>query len=253
MRNKKIDEATLAILSKVTIEGNVILLTCGQLDRKQYVAVNEVLENIGGKWNKKAKGHVFSADPTDKLEQVLLTGEVVAPKEYGVYFTPEELADYVVRKAGVRSGDRVLEPSAGHGSLAMAVAKVTAVANIHCYELLEDNVKVLADKGLTVKQGNFLTFQPKPLYDQVVMNPPFRVEGQPQADIDHVLHALEFLKPSGKLTAIMAGGVLFRENKKTVAFRELVQANGSIEKLPDGSFQESGTGVNTVLVTMVKS
>ena len=76
---KRIDEQTLAILSRVTVEGNTIFLTCGQLDRKQYQAVNEVLENIGGKWNRKLKGHVFEIDPEDALDQVLLTGEIMPP------------------------------------------------------------------------------------------------------------------------------------------------------------------------------
>lgn len=68
---KRIDNATLAILSRVTTEGNNVYLTCGQLDRKQYKAVNEILENIGGKWNRKTKGHVFSDDPNEKLESVI--------------------------------------------------------------------------------------------------------------------------------------------------------------------------------------
>ena len=248
----RIDEATLTILSRVTIDGNAIFLTCGQLDRKQYAAVNKVLENMGGKWNKKTKSHLFSDNPTDKLENILLTGETVEPKEYGVYFTPPSLADYVIKQSGVKSGDVVLEPSAGHGGLAYPLVAITQLKNIHCHELLLENVKVLEDKGLNVKHGDFLSEQPNAVYDCVIMNPPFRVEGKPQADIDHVRHAWGFLKPSGRLSAIMSAGVLFRDNKKTVAFRELVNAHGRIERLPDDSFKESGTRVNTVLVTMVK-
>ena len=41
--------------------------------------VNDVLENIGGKWDRKAKGHVFDEDPTDRLETVFLTGEIIPP------------------------------------------------------------------------------------------------------------------------------------------------------------------------------
>lgn len=69
---KRIDETTLAILGRVTIDGNLIFLPCGQLDRKQYLAVNEILEHIGGKWNRKQKAHVYAQDPTEALESVLL-------------------------------------------------------------------------------------------------------------------------------------------------------------------------------------
>ena len=107
---KLIDEKTLAILSRVTVEGNNIFLTCGQLDRKQYTAVNEVLENMGGKWNKKAKAHVYDTDPTDALEQVLLSGEIVPPKKYGYFPTPPELAKRVIELAEIEPGMSVLEP-----------------------------------------------------------------------------------------------------------------------------------------------
>ena len=36
MKTKQIDEATLAILSRVEIDGNLIRLPMGQLERKQF-------------------------------------------------------------------------------------------------------------------------------------------------------------------------------------------------------------------------
>ena len=53
--------------------------------------------------------------------------------------------------------------------------------------------------------------------------------------------------------SVMAAGVEFRQNTKTVEFRELVETNGGkIIRLPEGSFKEMGTGVNTVIVTMLR-
>jgi type I restriction-modification system DNA methylase subunit len=81
------------------------------------------------------------------------------------------------------------------------------------------------------------------------MNPPFRN----QSDIDLVLHAYSMLARNGRLVAIMSGGVMFRNNAKTTAFRELVHScGGTITENPPGSFKESGTSVNTVMVTMNK-
>jgi hypothetical protein len=74
------------------------------------------------------------------------------------------------------------------------------------------------------------------------MNPPFDRE----RDIDHVLHALGFLKPDGCLVAIMSAGTEFRETRKSIAFRELVdRMNGIWWDLPAGSFASVGTYVNT--------
>ena len=71
------------------------------------------------------------------------------------------------------------------------------------------------------------------------MNPPF-TKGQ---DIKHVNHALQFLKPGGKLVAIMAG------NDKSKWFDSLEWCY-EIEDVPAGAFKESGTNVATIIVTI---
>jgi type I restriction-modification system DNA methylase subunit len=80
------------------------------------------------------------------------------------------------------------------------------------------------------------------------MNPPF----ERQQDIDHVNHAWKFVMLGGRLVAIMSAGILFRENRKTKEFIEIVNTHGYIERLPENSFRDAGTGVNTCLVVMDK-
>ena len=73
------------------------------------------------------------------------------------------------------------------------------------------------------------------------------------ADIDHVKHAFSMLSPDGRLVAIMSEGVFYRSDKKATEFREWLESvNGYSEKLPDGTFKQSGTGVNTRIVTIDK-
>jgi len=242
---KQIDESTLAVLSRVSVVGSVIYLTCGQLDRKQYQAVNAVLENMGGKWNKNHKAHVFAADPTAALEQVLLTGTITPPEKYGYFPTQPPEAKRVIELADIRPGMTVCEPQAGQGGIADFVPKD---CTLHCIELLPDNVKVLASKGYQVQQADFLSFTPEPIYDRIVMNPPF----ERQADIDHVLHAWNFLKPGGRLVSIMASSVVFRENSKTTEFRNMLSQRGCLEHNPEGAFKAAGTKVRTVTVVMDK-
>jgi len=261
MKTKQIDEATLAILSKVTITGNQIFLTCGQLTRKEYVEVDNVLKNMGGTWNRKAKAHVFADDPTDKLEAVLLTGEIIKPQDYGCFYTPPDRAKRVIELAEIKPGMSVLEPSAGQAGIADFVP---VTCNLTCVEILEENRKILLNRTFSCKwlsykviHADFLKLEPNPaslspIYDRVVMNPCFSAPGDPQADISHVLHAWKFLKPGGRLVSIMSAGVIFRKNKKTVAFREMLDQYGHYERNPEGSFKVSGTGVNTVIVIMDK-
>ena len=80
------------------------------------------------------------------------------------------------------------------------------------------------------------------------MNPTF----EKQYDIDHVLHAYSLLGNNGKLVSIMSAGMSFRQNKKSVDFRNFVEKHGYFEHLPENSFKESGTGVNTIIVVLNK-
>lgn len=241
----RVNNDVLAVLSNARTDGNSLILT-GQLDRNLYTATNKVLEAAGGKWNRKMKAHVFPSDAAEAIEQIILTGEITVPQDFGYFPTPPDVAARVWELAQLESGLLVLEPSAGQGALIEGLTQCI----VDAVELLPKNAHVL--RGMCIREVfecDFLTMTPAPIYDRVVMNPPF----EKQADIKHVLHAYEFLKPGGLLVSVMAAGVLFRENSLTVNFRNKVEeCGGEIEELPDGAFKQSGTMVRTVIVTMPK-
>src|SRR3569833_1464955 len=238
----KISQEVLNVISTGEVEGTLFKITGGQLDRKIYIAVNEVLENIGGKWNKKLKGHIFDEDPTEKIDQIILTGESVDEKKlYQFYETPKEVVRRMIELANIEPHMAVLEPSAGHGAIADAVRETGA--SVRCCELDMKKVGILQEKGYIVVAGDFLANEWQ-LYDRVLMNPPFTI----QQDIDHVTRAFDILGPQGKLIAIMSPGFTFRQNKKSLEFKKLVDYCGYWENLPENTFKESGTGINTVLV-----
>jgi len=173
-------------------------------------------------------------------------------KNYGFFPTPDAAAQTVIEAAPLyRAPDepplRVLEPSAGTGSLAGRAADKGA--QVDCVEIqpaLADHLR-RSGRFRNVVQADFLALQPDPanLYDRVVMNPPFDRE----RDIDHVVHAMKFLKPDGCLVAVMSAGTEFRETKKSTAFRELMgKMNASWRDLPPGSFSSVGTNVNTIIL-----
>ncbi len=245
--SRRIDPAVLAVIERADTSGNALRITA-QLDRKTYAAVNGVLEAAGGRWDRKAKAHLFGCDADDALEQILLTGEVLTKKtrqqEFGFFETPIEIGRMALDAAGVRPGMVVLEPSAGHGAIARLVC--AAGASVHCVEVLPENARELTAQGFEVEEADFLAAAPTPIYDRVVMNPPFAK----QADIKHVTHALKFLKPGGRLVSIMSNGPRFRTDRRTVDFNALIQSlGGTVEPLPEASFKASGTLVSTILVT----
>lgn len=68
------------ILEGVTVDGAQLRIAA-QLERAEYVAVNRILENLGGRWNRKQKAHVF---PADSDPAVLIANAHVATEHAAV-------------------------------------------------------------------------------------------------------------------------------------------------------------------------
>jgi len=243
----KVENDVLLVLSNAQTDGNALRLV-GQLDRKLYERTNKVLEAAGGKWNRKAKAHLYDGDAAEAMEQIILTGEceIGRKQNFGYFPTPLKLGIQVAGLAALEAGHTVLEPNIGQGHLAKAIHQTEPGVSIKGYELLPENV---AKSGafFDVTEGDFLGIEPSQKFDRVVMNPPFAK----QADIHHVNHALKFLRAGGRLVSIMSASVTFRDNKLTTAFRDLIaQRSGSIQPNDQGAFKESGTMVNTVTVVI---
>jgi predicted RNA methylase len=248
----KISDEVMTVLGQAETVGKTLKLT-GQLDRKLYLKVNDVLAAVGGKWNRGAKAHLFDIDADEALDEILATGEVATGKEFGFFETPVGIAKHLINIADVRLDMNVLEPSAGLGAIVLPL--ITMGAKVTAYEIQEKNAEALKKINGKTSLGcldrlhvqDFLKAPPQRTFDRVVMNPPF---GRRQ-DIHHVRHALSFLKPGGRLVSVMSAGVKFREDRLGRDFRQLVSDHaGSFEDCPQGSFKVSGTMVRTVIVDM---
>jgi len=242
----KIPVAVLNVLDAAIKEATSLHLI-GELDKSLYAATKKVIEAAGGKWNRKLQAHIFETDAADAIEQVILTGTVTKKQDFGQFDSPPDVVDRAIELAGIEPGMLVLEPSAGVGNLVRGARAAGAEVVAHemdpeRFEKLSDSL--FADGGIEL--GDFLLVEPEPKFDRVVMNPPF----SRQADIDHVTHGARFLKPGGRMVAIMAAGTMFRTNSKAVQFRDWVESlGGSMEEPPDGAFRSSGTMVKTCIVT----
>lgn len=166
-----------------------------------------------------------------------------AVSAFQLFQTPRELAARMVALSGVNRSSRVLEPSAGLGRILDAIKPhawdVTAVemaANIagELYRQERAEVEIL--------QRDFLTLTPEEtgLFDAVIMNPPFHV----RADIKHILHALQFLKPGGVLVALCLDTIHREKALKPLA--------STWERLDCNTFAKEGTRVSTVLLKIRK-
>jgi hypothetical protein len=231
--------------------------------RKDLVAkVNRLIGEYYGEVL--ADGRTAEDDPLSKDK-----AKTSPARYFGFYPTPAAAAQRVLRNSPIwhRSKEterlNILEPSAGTGNLALAcypdyerewdLERYRLDHIVDCIEIQPHLIPDLKAKKLgRVINADFMQIEPETtgLYDLIVMNPPFDRE----RDIDHVVHALKFLKPDGQLIAIMSAGTEFRQTNKSIAFRKLMEDMGARwEDLPPNSFSEVGTNVNTGFISVRKN
>lgn len=263
-----ISDAVRGVLARSTITADRVVLPPEQLDRKLYTDVNKALEGAGGKWDRKAKAHLFERDPREALGLAVATGEAVNMKQaLQAFYTPDPLADRLVREAGLGRQPpggwaTVLEPSIGGGALAAAAIRATeGRLTITGYEVDPVAIKRASDRivaeiarfnvpaaGLHVQTIDFLNVPAPPIgqrFDVVLMNPPF-TSG---ADIRHVRHAWDFVAPGGRLAAIMSPSWQTARASAAKAFRAWVEeVGGWLQEIEAGAFKESGTDIATVML-----
>lgn len=168
----------------------------------------------------------------------------VVVSSFNLFPTPPEIAN---RMAEAFDGfGTVLEPSAGTGRLYEAVRRIDAQCDIDLIDISAECCEVLRrmkrarslDERTDIRQADFLTVPVLPIYDAVIMNPPFK-NGQ---DVKHIRHARAFLRPGGRLVALCANGPRQREHLRPIADEWF--------DLPAGSFRSEGTGVDVAMIVI---
>lgn len=161
-------------------------------------------------------------------------------KDLQFYPTPTAAARELINRVHLKDGDAILEPSCGVGGIMDELRKENPrlrVTGIECHPGRADEARA---KGHHVQTANFLKVAPQPIFDYVLMNPPFYRKHYQK----HVEHARKFLKPGGRLYAILP--------ITAVTDHGFVDANLGYDfwrDLPVGSFSESGTNINTGIAT----
>lgn len=234
----------LESIEKMTAIGNRLELPANE-HFSNYAAVKKALIKAGGKYKK--NGFEFN-DDASVIKDRLTGGEVVDDKKKFQFFpTPRKLAERMVEIADIGECSRVLEPSAGRGSLAFPA--MDAGAEVHLIELMDQNCAFLRQEGVAVLQDDFLAVKPIDLgkFDVVIANPPFTKN----QDIDHIKHMYEFLEDDGVLVSLSSTSWVRGSQKKQIAFREwLEELEAEIIDVPAGEFKDSGTNVATKIIVI---
>lgn len=185
---------------------------------------------------------VIPPDPNAaRLRDMLYRAEMYQKGD--IQFTPPELAKELVALAGVRKDSRVLEPEAGIGNIADAAKEVTD--NVDCIERMTDFCEILKLKKHNVIANDLLTAETAPIYDSVVMNPPFSEE------CEHIKRAFDFVRPGGSLVAVCSSSIQWKSTRKYEQFRDWLSEHTHSINECGAKFEM--TGVHTVVLVMDKA
>lgn len=257
----KLSQEQIDVLRNWKIEENRFYLQ-GQLDRKQYTDINQVLETIGLKWTRWKKAHIVEwlseEELKNAIEDICETWEVETLKEtikkFQFYPTPREVAEYLVELADLQEWDSILEPSAWLWNIADEIER-KQYKMLNLVELDKSKYDILKEKEIVnkihISNCDFLEFRKwleewKDMkFSKIIANPPF----SKSQDVKHILHMYKLLKEWGRIVSIASSSIQTREWK---LYDELRALNPEFIELPEWSFKESGTLVNTIIVIIDK-
>lgn len=211
-------------------------------------------EDIGGKENDR---NIVSTDSDyDRAKAFYFargkkTAKNKAAEGVDYFATPEPVGYKMVQWAGLKDGDRVLEPSAGHGAISRFFSPNTDNTIIEPSSRLAPQAQMNTDNAKLIN-GYFEDLHIGNKYDAVTMNPPFGTGGK--TAVEHVAKAFKHLRNGGRVIAIIPRGAM--ADKRFDAWYESDDAKdahmvGEV-LLPGVTFERAGTKVATRIVIIDK-
>lgn len=169
-------------------------------------------------------------------------------KDY--FATPEPVGLKMVEWAGIRAGDDVLEPSAGHGAIARWIPETAQTHLVEPSYELASRLRLAAGDA-KVYEATFEDLAKSNKYDSIVMNPPFGLGGS--TAIAHLDRAFKtHLRQGGRVVALIpTGPAADKRFDKWFEETEGVSMAADI-KLPTSTFERAATKVATRIVVLDK-
>lgn len=169
------------------------------------------------------------------------------------YFaTPEPVGMKMVEWANIKPGDKVLEPSAGHGAIARFFPAQTDVTMVEPSLNLSQRA-ALANGGARIVNSRFEDLNRTNKYDAIVMNPPYGMGGK--TAYEHLDKAMQHLREGGRIVALVPRGGL--ADRRFVDFIANAEENGvhlvADIAMPRATFERAGTQVNTRVLVLEKN
>lgn len=157
-----------------------------------------------------------------------------------IQFTPKSLVKLLIQLGEIQENSRVLEPEAGIGYIADEIKQITP--HVDCIEISGSFRELLELKGHHLVGCDLLECKPEPVYDAVLMNPPF------SNDSRHIRHAFGFLKQGGRLVTVCLDRLQHSEQKKYQEFQDWLRLHSFFFHETDEKFEMTGARVRLLVI-----
>ncbi len=187
--------------------------------------------------------------PINTVKQQLnqLELEIIGLKSGDFFPTPELICRRLIKLADIQPDWRILEPSAGSGSITQFLIEMYPNIQLEVVEIHHILRQILELKKFNLVGQDFLEFRPTYFYNACIMNPPF-------CDlVSHIYHAWKLLQSNGVLVSIVPESVFF--NRKYKAFQTWLETNNTYTEIVDkNAFLASNnpTSVATRIIKIIK-
>ena len=216
-------------------------------------------EGTGGKENDRRQNMSMSGFEVAKTfyyGQQKKNARTRAQEGVDYFATPEPLGYKMVEWADIKSGESVLEPSAGHGAIARffpnntkntAIEPSRELAATIRMNMLGSNNRIIEDRFENLSLNN--------KYDTIVMNPPFGTASK--TAMEHLEKAFKHLRNGGRVVALVPAGSSMQKRLEKWLYgdpnaKEKANRTGETKavlmkkiELPSVTFERAGTRVVT--------
>ncbi len=245
----------------------VVRLKAGKLTEEE----EEYVREESRRRFKHGGGVMTEAERQFRVGHLMETAAAEASKSEQFYPTPPGIVErYILPNLPMTPGMRILEPSAGRGDIADVIMAACPECQVDVVELGDMRRELLELKGYRVVGTDFWSFgvqsvtgtkqniavidpQYASRYDAVVMNPPF----DRGVGMAHVRRAYEFLRPGGRLIAVLPERTMSGTSRESISFQQWAKAHGAQDAIHVDSRElrasmERKTLLNFVVLVMTK-
>ena len=238
-----------------TADGDLLKLNLGTVPDNVFKEIKKRITGYGGTWKTNKKGFVFKTDRAQEvLDELMLNKAENVFKTHQFFYTTKTAWDRANDLIPIQlyNDDHILEPSCGDGAMVGYIQELIKEEDllgtkIDVCEIADFNREIVKRKGLNLVGDDFLRYNPGPIYDVIIANPPFN-KGQ---DIKHVMHMWDLLKDGGNIYTFTGGNVM--EDKQFSHWLKHEVTHFDHHKVEAKYFRPNKSNADTIFFTLHKT